>query len=153
MKSMISEASYDDIDSLAQLELQLEASHSPFSLSQLQLEMRTPRTVILIARNEEELTGYLIQVYQALSSHIKRLVVARAHRRMGIASQLILEAILKASARKISEVTLLVAEDNLAAIALYQKHRFAEDGGSIEDYYGEGRRALRLRLCIEESGC
>ena len=99
---------------------------------------------VLLARAHQPVGVVTLSVTGELAE-LLRLVVAPAHRRTGIGTQLIvagLEAVRQAGARA---VTLEVGYGNDPAIALYQRLGF-EQLTVRDDYYGPGRPALILKL-------
>ena len=145
----ISEASMDDVASLERLDL-AAGLESPFSSASFFLEMKAPRTVILMARSEEDVIGYLILSHLSMVAHIKRLLVSKPWRRHGVGRRLLYEAINTARRRKCSLMSLIVEASNHAARSLYQGLEF-EEKCQMADYYGKGRMGLKLERKMSES--
>ena len=143
---IISEASTDDIVDLERMDL-AAGLESPCSSASFILELKSPRTVILIARSEEGIVGYLLLTHQTLAAHIKRLLVSIHWRRRGIGSKLLHEAIDTAKRRKCCMLSLFVEASNLAARSLYKTSQFEEES-RLDDYYGKGRLGLKLERKI-----
>jgi ribosomal-protein-alanine N-acetyltransferase len=98
---------------------------------------------VLLARANQPVGVVTLSVTGELAE-LLRLVVAPAHRRNGIGSQLVhsgLGAVRRAGARA---AILEVGYTNEAAIALYQRLGF-EQLRVRESYYGPGRHALILK--------
>jgi ribosomal-protein-alanine N-acetyltransferase len=98
---------------------------------------------VLIARSHQPL-GVVTWSVTGELAELLRLVVAPAHRRMGIGTQLVeagFEAVRLAGARA---AMLEVGYTNEPAIALYQRLGF-EQLRVRENYYGPGRHALILK--------
>ena len=98
---------------------------------------------VLLARANQPVGVVTLSVTGELAE-LLRLVVAPAHRRNGIGSQLVdagLEAVRRAGARA---AMLEVGYTNEPAIALYQRPGF-EQLRVRESYYGPGRHALILK--------
>jgi ribosomal-protein-alanine N-acetyltransferase len=98
---------------------------------------------VLLARAHQPVGVVTLSVTGELAE-LLRLVVAPAHRRIGIGTQLVeagLEAVRKAGARA---AVLEVGYTNEPAIALYQRLGF-EQLRVRENYYGPGRHALILK--------
>ena len=98
---------------------------------------------VLLARAHQPVGVITLSVTGELAE-LLRLVVAPAHRRTGIGTQLVdagLQSVRQAGARA---VMLEVGYDNEPAIALYQAMGF-EQLRVRESYYGPGRHALILK--------
>jgi ribosomal-protein-alanine N-acetyltransferase len=98
---------------------------------------------VLLARAHQPVGVVTLNVVGELAE-LLRLVVAPAHRRRGIGTQLVnagLEAVRQAGARA---AMLEVGYTNEPAIALYQRVGF-EQLRVRESYYGPGRHALILK--------
>jgi [ribosomal protein S18]-alanine N-acetyltransferase len=98
---------------------------------------------VLLARAHQPVGVVTLSVTGELAE-LLRLVVAPAHRRTGIGTQLVdagLEAVRQAGARA---AMLEVGYTNEPAIALYQRMGF-EQLRVRESYYGPGRHALILK--------
>jgi ribosomal protein S18 acetylase RimI-like enzyme len=75
-------------------------------------------------------------------AHIAQVVVDPAHRRRGVARQLLLMAAAAASAQGAKRLTLMVGQDNDGARALYESLGFAERGSFVHGTRGPVPRTL-----------
>lgn len=148
MSIYILEASSKDLASLGELERE-HTNVTPLTESSLLLEIRAPGTIILVAKAEDKglevVIGYLLLSRQAVSVHVKRLLVSKDWRRQNVATRLILQVVEMAKRRKASTISLFVEVTNQAARALYQKVGFVDEV-VVEDYYAKGRCAVRMAL-------
>ncbi|MBQ5948341.1 GNAT family N-acetyltransferase [Massilia sp. ST3] len=97
---------------------------------------------LLEAWQDEALIG-LVAIYcndPGGVAYVSNVSVAPGHARRGIAGRLLHEALDVALRSGMREAALEVGTDNAAAVALYRKHGFAEDGEANQD------RMLRMRL-------
>lgn len=104
-----------------------ESFETPWS-AQAFSDLLSQRTVggWIVGRSEP--TGFILIQTSGGESEILTLVVAQPHRRGGIARHLVTQAIAKAKADGALAFHLEVAEDNAAAIALYEGLEFAPTG-------------------------
>ncbi len=103
----------------------------------------TGRTV-LIARGKSAVGVITMQTLGELSD-LHRLVVAPAHRRTGVGTALVVEALTAVRHLGARAVILEVDYSNDPAIALYSGLGF-EQLAARQNYYGPGRHALILKL-------
>lgn len=100
----------------------------------IQKAMSDPNGVLLVAELEGEVIALLHQVFfndplhAGLNSDITSLFVKEEHRRKGIASQLLKEALEDAKKRNVIEVHVTTRENNDLAIKLYERHGFERAG-------------------------
>jgi ribosomal-protein-alanine N-acetyltransferase len=87
-----------------------------------------------IAEQDGCVAGFLIGRDVADEFEILNMAVARAHRRRGIAGQLVREALQSAGKQGAKRAYLEVRASNEAAISLYQRHGFTQSGRR-ERYY------------------
>ena len=98
-----------------------------------------------IAVEDGQMTGFAIAEWTweagQTIAYIQTIEVAPAHRRQGIAIQLLNKCEDSARAADAGTIWLHVAESNAPAIRLYQAHGYLSQGRE-EDYYGPGLAAL-----------
>ena len=120
---------------------------------QLGREAARRNTHLLVARSatpDNQLVGYLVYSASGLVAHIAKLATVPSWRRRGVGRQLVQAVHSAAKLRRIASVTLHVDAGNEAALGLYQGEGFAFDG-CLEDYYGPGRNAWKMRLELAEA--
>ena len=79
--------------------------------------------------------------------NLHKICVHPAHRSRGIATRVLQGSIKSLEARGSSKIQLWVDEGNKIALKLYSRLNF-EKIGSVRDYYGPGRTALHMSLCL-----
>ena len=121
---MIRRATSDDISTIAALHK--VALHKHWSHESVEHFLTAPTGDIWVAEQEDTLIGFIILQTATDNTEIISLCVAREHRRMGIASELMAHAP--------SPCFLEVRANNLSAIAFYRHHGFIETG-QRKDYY------------------
>ncbi|BDA45507.1 Uncharacterized protein ML0378 [Coccomyxa sp. Obi] len=113
-------------------------------------ETKRNNTLLLYAVHRsarQNILGYAFVTVNKLVLHVVKVAVDVAHRRIGIASRLIKEA-LRVARR--SCATLHVDPRNEAAMKLYHSLGFELDG-ILDDYYSPGCPAHKLLLTLEQS--
>jgi ribosomal-protein-alanine N-acetyltransferase len=120
---------------------------------QLGREASRRNTHLLVARSatpDNQLVGYLVYSASGLVAHIAKLATVPSWRRRGVGRQLVRAVLGTIKLRRIASVTLHVDASNEAALGLYRGEGFTFDG-CLEDYYGPGRPAHKLRLELAET--
>ena len=113
----------------------------PWDEGALRNLMDKPECLTLAAfAGERRLVGFVMTRQVGEEAEILTIVSDPKHRRTGIASSLLLHALELSSLRRATRMFLEVASGNSAAIALYQKHGFAEISRR-SGYYRQGRDA------------
>jgi len=126
------------LDKLFEIEKQ-SFQKEAFTKQQISYLLTDYNAISLVARVGGEVVGFVIGRIDVARGtpygHILTLETRASCRRMGVAQRLLsdLEAIFKE--KGVSESRLEVREDNVAAIALYQKFGY-ERVGKLERYYG-----------------
>ena len=82
--------------------------------------------------DQDTLIGYAVMKYIENNAHISRICIHPAYRSQGLGHQLMTEILGAATNEGVHKVTLLVQQDNPAAIRLYQKHNFQIEGESVQ---------------------
>ena len=136
-----------DVDRLLELESSCFAEEIRFSGGQIAFYMAIANSSVLVAE-EKDIEGYAIfKNAFGMIGHVLTINVDPTRRRRGVAT-----ALLDAGERFLRDaggatLILEVAETNAAARALYAARGY-EDDESIEDFYGPGKHALRMRKDI-----
>jgi ribosomal-protein-alanine N-acetyltransferase len=95
------------------------------------------------------LIGYIICSYKGNTCHILNLCITPSYQGQGY-GQTLLESVLHSLRGSVTEIILEVRPSNLAALALYKKLGFYQDGIK-EDYYEDGNGvedAILLRKTV-----
>jgi ribosomal-protein-alanine N-acetyltransferase len=92
--------------------------------------------------------GFILTERDAEFAHIITLDVSEKFRRHSVGSLLLQAAELEAHARGAHTMYLETATTNKAAIALWKKHGYRENG-TIENYYGRGQHAFEMQKQLD----
>jgi ribosomal-protein-alanine N-acetyltransferase len=96
----------------------------------------------------ETIAGFILTERDAEFAHIITLDVLETFRRHSIGSLLLQAAEQEAASRGASTMYLETATTNKAAIALWKKHGYVENG-TIENYYGRGQHAFEMQKRLD----
>jgi ribosomal protein S18 acetylase RimI-like enzyme len=117
-------------------------------------ELQRRNTFLLYAlaadQPDQPLAGFVVFTAHGLVAHICKLLVVPSLRRRGIGRALVQAALAVAGERRVGSATLHVAAANAGALALYVSLGFACEAGVLQDYYGAGRHAHKMRLALTE---
>ena len=100
--------------------------------------LRNPNYELLVAELEEEIVGFIDQwiihdfTHGAKLSYIHSLYVSSEHRRKGVASSLLQEAMKNARNMEVSEIHITTRFDNKPAINFYRKHGLVKEHLQLE---------------------
>lgn len=142
---MIRNAAEGDLDSI--LAIEESCFSKPWTKKSFESELFRARNLFLVYEKDGRVAGYIVFWYILDEAEIADIAVSAEYRRNCIAEQLIRKCISERT--EINIVHLEVGVDNLAAIGLYKKIGFSENG-KIKDYYGHGKDALRMSLLTAE---
>ena len=104
----------------------------------LKQALRNPNYELLVAELEGEIVGFIDQwiihdfTHGAKLSYMHGLYVSSKHRRKGVASKLLQEAMRNAKNRGVSEIHVTTRFDNKLAIKLYRKHGLVKEHLQLE---------------------
>jgi len=108
-------------------------------------EILSEGSLVLTAKDGRKVAGYLCAMYVYDEAHITNVAVRISHRRQGIGSLLLDEAIRRLSKNPdIVSLSLEARVSNFPAIELYKKFGF-EPIGVRPRYYSDGEDALIMR--------
>ena len=143
---MIRLARVDDADALVALERDAFGSDA-WSHRQVEAELAALSRHVFVAEPDGEIIGYAAISVAGDVADLTRIVVADAHRRTGVASELLVALHEAAQGAGAERILLEVAESNLAARALYRAHAYVEISRR-RDYYADGGDALVLARAL-----
>jgi ribosomal-protein-alanine N-acetyltransferase len=123
--------------------LHAESIAPPWSTETFATLLGQPGVAGWIATDNEEPVGLLLARAAADEAEILTLAVLPRMRRRGIAAHLMAQLVVWAASASTTRLFLEVAEDNVAARALYERSGFIT-AGRRTDYYAPGRDALLL---------
>jgi [ribosomal protein S18]-alanine N-acetyltransferase len=98
--------------------------------------------------NTAQVNGFVIARCGPDEWEIENVVVGREHQRLGIATNLIRQLVLRAHTSGATSVLLEVRESNLAARRLYEKLGFSERGRRSNYYRDPPEDALLLQISL-----
>ena len=111
-----------------------ECFSHPWSKQSLEEELNNETSLFLVAKEENEVIGYIGMSIVIDEGYIFNVAVRENHRNKGVATALINELVTYGKKNNFSFITLEVRESNLPAISLYSKFGFIK-AGERKDYY------------------
>jgi ribosomal-protein-alanine N-acetyltransferase len=122
--------------------------HWPEQNYQAAFQPGAPERHLWVIEDRGQLQAFLIARFSAAECEVENLVVAKQHRRRGLALELMQALIAVARQRNLERVLLEVRESNEAARAFYEKVGFQENGRR-KAYYTQPREdAILLALTL-----
>lgn len=112
--------------------------HDPWSAASIRQSLENTNVLGLGIEVDGALVGFGLLMLIAGEAEVLTLAVDPRFQRRGIARRLLTSLISRCTERGITRVLLEVAEDNNAAITLYNKEKFTTDGVR-SGYYTAGR--------------
>jgi [ribosomal protein S18]-alanine N-acetyltransferase len=113
----------------------------------LREELHRPWALVWVAWKGEDAVGSIAIWVVADEVHVLDVATHPAHRREGIGSALVTQAIAAARSREAKSLFLEVRRSNEAAIGLYQGAGF-EQTGVRKRYYPDNEDALEMKLTL-----
>lgn len=154
MTAIVRPASIDDAPELARIHR--AAFDAPWDADSFRRLLEGPGAFALLAKAAAatDLQSFILIQVAADESEILSIATVPAARHSGLARALIVEAADEAARRGAHAMFLEVAEDNVAALALYRNLGFAEQGRRRDYYIRAGAKPvdalmLRMRLPVE----
>nr|WP_296263724.1 ribosomal protein S18-alanine N-acetyltransferase [uncultured Merdimonas sp.] len=117
-------------------ELEKEIFPDAWSVRSLTETWEQKTSVMITARKDGELVGYLIVYLVQGEGEIARIAVKKDCRRQGVAGHMVLELENVCEEQKVHKLMLEVRESNLDAISFYKDKGFTEDG-LRKSYYSD----------------
>ena len=114
--------------------IETECFSHPWSKQSLEEELNNETSLFLVAKEENEVIGYIGMSIVIDEGYIFNVAVRENHRNKGVATALINELVTYGKKNKFSFITLEVRESNLPAISLYSKFGFIK-AGERKNYY------------------
>ena len=137
------ELTYSDIAKVSEMERQFFST--PWSEASIAHYMETGNTIFVVARHGEETIGYAAVLCILDEGNLVSIGVEDSYRQMGIASELLNIVYEMAHDRGVASINLEVRGSNEAAIVLYEKHGFVQNGRR-KDFYREPKEDALLFL-------
>lgn len=138
---IVSTANRADLDGLLALEIGGFEGPDRWSEASWIAELDAPDRLVLVSRDQSEITAVADFSVLADTAELLRLIVSPARRRHGLARRLVGLGEEWAEASGADRMLLEVQHDNLAALRLYD-HAGFEPISRRADYYGPGRDAV-----------
>jgi ribosomal-protein-alanine N-acetyltransferase len=146
----VAEAGIEHLEALYNIETEC-FTHEAFSKKQIASLLRSPNSLSLLAKLNDEVVGFIIvQTYERKKrklGHIYTLDVVEKARKRGIGLKLLRAAEQILRADEIDAVILEVRVDNMAARELYRKWGFTEVG-RLKNFYS-GVDGLRMQKKLQ----
>lgn len=114
--------------------IETECFSHPWSKHSLEEELNNETSLFLVAKEENEVIGYIGMSIVIDEGYIFNVAVRENHRNKGVATALINELVTYGKKNNFSFITLEVRESNLPAISLYSKFGFIK-AGERKNYY------------------
>lgn len=114
--------------------IETECFSHPWSKQSLEEEMNNETSLFLVAKEENEVIGYIGMSIVIDEGYIFNVAVRENHRNKGVATALINELVTYGKKNNFSFITLEVRESNLPAISIYSKFGFIK-AGERKNYY------------------
>jgi ribosomal-protein-alanine N-acetyltransferase len=129
-------------------ELERECFPDPWSREGIEEVISLPIGFGLVAECDGLVVGYILARWVADTAEILNLAIAPSHRRRGLATGLLRQALAGLAQNGVGEVYLEVRESNRSAQALYQAHGFRAAGMRRAYYRRPVEDALVLRRSL-----
>lgn len=137
-----------DLDAIVALEHRI-FSYNQLTRASLRHFIRTATADLIVAEAGVLLLGYALVCYRVRSrtARLYSICSDNSSGRRGVGRELLKHSEMRARARQCSRMQLEVKDDNEPAIRLYSAMSYHEFG-RYEDYYDDGRAALRLEKSL-----
>lgn len=144
---LICEATKENLSQLYEIEL-VCFSH-PWSEQAMESELNSERSICLMARDGEQITGFCFLSVVADEGEVLQVAVLPPYRNKKIGKQLMETVLQIGKSRGVTSVFLEVRESNLPAIRLYQSLGFCEIARR-KGYYHDGETAIMMQRREED---
>lgn len=138
---IICDASLEDVEQILNIEKTLE--HKILSKRSLENSINSEMYRVFVAKNNNEVLGYLILALNIDHADLEAIVVKKEHRNKHIATSILNKTIEYCKYIGMNRIMLEVRESNNAAQALYKKHGFV-DIWKRERYYADNKEAALI---------
>ena len=131
----------DDISQVAEIERQIFSI--PWSEKAFKDSMESDNTIYIVAKEDNNVAGYAGMYLSFEEGNITNVAVNPSGRRKGIGEKIVRDILNRAYEKGVRDVFLEVRETNSAAIALYEKIGFKEEGIRKNFYEKPG-----IKVCL-----
>ena len=122
-----------------------------YDAPKIQRLIADPDTLVVVAYNDVELTGFAVMQFGDERAHLVLLAVQPRHQRRGVARRMLSWLLQSARTAGIGELSLELRAGNAGARAFYRGMGFG-DGGLIPGYYRNREPALRMVRALRIAG-
>lgn len=129
---MIRDANVDDLFSIAEI----EKKYFSFPHSIEQLKIKDDKHELIVFDDDNKIKGYISMTYIIDEGYIDNIAVIKEFRHKGIGDELLINLLNRSWNLNLKFVSLEVRKSNQAAISLYKKHGFVQEG-LIKNYYSK----------------
>lgn len=143
MPARIRRSAPADLDALVALE-ESSFDHDRVSRAQFRRHIASASAVVLVAEQQGRVLGAALLFFRrgARAARLYSIAISHVARGRGLGAALLDAAEREARDRRCTEMKLEVRTDNLAAIALYEKHGYLR-GKRVPGFYENGMDAWR----------
>lgn len=124
----------DDFEALYKLDQSCFPRGIAYSKTTLRYFLALPSAECLLAVEDDDVAGFILNEVDGPLAHIITLDVAEAHRRSGVGSLLLKAAEKNLAAQGVRTVFLETAVDNHAAVNFWSRHGYIKEG-ILKRYY------------------
>jgi ribosomal-protein-alanine N-acetyltransferase len=124
----------DDFEALYKLDQSCFPRGIAYSKTSLRYFLSLASAECLVAREEDDVAGFILSEVDGPLAHIITLDVAESHRRSGVGSMLLNAAEKNLSAKGVRRVFLETAVNNHAAVNFWSRHGYIKEG-ILKRYY------------------
>lgn len=129
--------------------IETQAFSEPWSLNSIIQEIENKNSICITACDKENVVGYVTMRHVINEGQISNIAVKEEFKKQGIGSKLVEQLIKNAIEKEMIGITLEVRVSNHAAITLYKKHGFIEEGRRKNFYSSPSEDAIIMWKYIE----
>ncbi len=112
--------------------------------------LENPNYNILVAKLDNKIVGFISMYHASGEGYICNIAVEKSHRKRGIGTALLSEAIRYSKRKNLEFLTLEVRESNIGAVKFYEKLEFAKIGIRKNFYSNPTENAVIMTLYFQK---